>query len=290
MLRGSHSIIGDFINANDDSIGPDGIRVEYAKVEDLLNGGDISAYSEKSEIRYGETAYTIWALGHRLGRWDILTANIGDWGNGDDSGGSTRFRNVEFECQVALRFLEEGYKVEPIEGNHQAEMVVAGFFTIECKRQYDLRGLLRNSIKARDQIKTSGNSGVLVVNIDELSDLDVDPCDDATMEAEFDRVARVAEYGFGQTDSELVGLVIEYVADKRSVSESGSFVHTVHNCSDPTNGLCHSILDKTVHALTGGDDRDIRDPQVDETERYQGDYAKEDESDYLAFYNAKINV
>ena len=49
MLRGSHSIIGDFINANDDSIGPDGIRVEYAKVEDLLNGGDISAYSEKSE-------------------------------------------------------------------------------------------------------------------------------------------------------------------------------------------------------------------------------------------------
>ena len=289
-LRLSHSIIADFIYVNDQAIGPDGIRTEWAAVEALLNGGDLSSYSEKSEIRYGETAYTIWALGHRLGRWDVLGANIGDWGNGDDDGGSTRFRNVEFECQVALRFLEEGYRVQPLAGSHKAEMLVEGFFAIECKRQYDLNGLLRNSIKARDQIKSTGKRGVLIVSVDELDGLAIDPCDEDTVEAELDRVAQVAEYGFGQTDSELIGVIVEYVADRRTATESGSYVHAVHNCSDPSTGLCHSVLDKTIHALTGGSERDIRDPQVPVADRYAGDYEKENEQDYFDFYDAEIDV
>ncbi len=104
------------------------------------------------------------------------------------------------------------------------------------------------------------------------------------------RVARVAEYGFGQTDSELVGVIVEYVADRWTTTESGSYVHAVYNCSDPSTGLCHSVLDKTTHALTGGSDRDIREPQVPVADRYAGDYEKENEQDYFDFYDAEIDV
>lgn len=288
-LRISHSVISDFLSCYDAKIpGQEGIRTEHEKVEAVLNGGDLAGFPEKTEIRYGETAYTIWALGHRLGRWDIIEANIANWGNGDDGGGGSRFRNFEFECQVALRFLEEGRSVKPLGGSHEPEMVVDNFFSIECKRQYDIRGLLRNTIKARDQIGVSGRSGVLIVNIDDLDGLTIDPCDEDTIEAELVRVARVAQFGMGSTGSKLAGVIVEYVSDVLSVSSEGSYVHVVHNCSDPNAGLCHNILDGAIQGLTGKEDRDIRDPQIEVADRYPDDYLDADEPKYLAFYDSNI--
>ena len=268
-LLHSHNIVDQFITQNQTALtGSEGIIEEHTAVDNALNAGDWSQINNKREMRYSETAYLIWALGTKLGRNDLLTANVTNWDNGSDDGNGSNFRNLEFEAHVALRFAEEGFDVQAVTGDGKAEMVVEDAFAVECKR----RGVFNGSLKARKQITAVGKPGFVIFNLDDLHDLEINPSDYSRTQATLDQLSIFAEHGFGNTDSELLGAALEYVPEDPIIAKEGSVLQLTNNCSGK-RFLDHlDIFQQLSVGLTGdlSMTSDILPSRIPGTDRFQG--------------------
>ncbi len=259
-------------------------------VSNALRNGEWFAISEKREIRYNETAYLIWALDDKLGCRPLLEANIDKWDNGTDDGSGSNFRNFEFEAHVALRFVEEGLDVQLITGPGKAEMVVEDKFVVECKRPTRLSGVFFGSLKARKQIGATGKPGYVVLNLDDLQDFTLDSSDHEALQTSFERLAVVAEHGFGSLDSDILGAVLEYLPGERAESQHGSYLQAVSNCSGKHFLETLPELQTLSAGLTGDLSLtlDVVRDQVLPVDRYQADYDRHNKPPMVAHFNNSI--
>jgi hypothetical protein len=180
---------------------------------------------EKMKVfRYGETAYMIWALKYYFNKEEIIKDKIKSWDNGEDFNGGSSFRNFEFECHTALRFLEGEHDVKCISEEKNPDFLINDNFGVECKRLYRFFGLFTNTLKARKQADELGKPTVVIMNLDylynELSDIN----EYITREWFLLICSRIAEYGLGTIESNLIGIVLEYVSEKSDNSESATVI------------------------------------------------------------------
>lgn len=291
-LRHSYDIVDQFISQNQASLsGTKGIVEEHTAVDAALKHGRWSQVDDKRETRYGETAYLIWALGTELGRNDLLTANISNWDSGIDDGSGSSFRNLEFEAHVALRFVEEGFDVRLAPGSGKAEMIVEDTFAVECKRPTQMRGVYYGALKARKQIAATGKPGLLVVNLDDLQGLDINPANYEQTQSMFDRLSVIAEHGFGNLDSEIIGAAFEYVFPEPAIARAGSYVQASGNCTG-TQFLNHQAIFQQFSVGLTGDLSAVNDllpSRVLAPDRFQGVYDKSNKQPMIDHYDDVID-
>lgn len=231
-------------------------------------------------------------MGEKRERHDLLEAEVTNWGSGTDDGSGSNFRNFEFESHVALRFIEEGFDVDLLTDEGQAEMIVDETFAIECKRPTRWKGLFTNALKSRKQIGKSGHPGVLIFNLDDLEDYHIDRSSSKSLEESFEELSRAAEHGLGGLDSPIFCVVLEYVDDKKSVSKKGSFVHAFHNCTGKEL-VERSDWFRTVSVGFTGDTSltfDLRSPKLPKSERFDKSHDASDTAERDQYFDSVINV
>lgn len=229
-MKYCYCIIDEFINRCQIP-GDKGIFLEHNKISKIIRGEIPINNDIKSCIRYGETAYLIWAL-TKIDRLDILSNSITNWGSGEDDLGNSHFRNFEFECHTALRFLEEGFDVSPIMEDGKPEFSINNKFVIECKRPTKIEGIFYNTLKARKQIDTVKKEGILFFNLDDLEGFKPNLAE--RIDFNFRFLGLLSEYGMGVSKTYLTGVIFEYL-NSNVKTNRGSYIYALGNEIAPIN-------------------------------------------------------
>lgn len=247
--------------------GDKGIFLEHKKIEQVINGSIQINNEEKSCLRYAETAYLIWTLSE-MNRLDILSNNIKNWGSGVDELGNSHFRNFEFECHTALRFLEAGFEVVPINDQSKPEFCINNKFVIECKRPSKKEGLFYNTLKARKQIDNARKEGILIFSLDDLEGF-TSPLEEQLIFPELKKLSLLSELGLGVSKSYLTGVIFEYLDIYKATK--GSFLYAIGN------DIAHIDKEVALMASIGicGHEKLVFDKNIlNISDRYPLDYSK----------------
>lgn len=258
--------------------GTEGIHLEHQKVAEIISGKTPLYSSLKAAKRYGETSYLLWALNTELNRKDLLLNNIRNWGSGEDEIGSSHFRNFEFECHTALRFLEEGNKVTPIVDGGNPEFCINDTFAIECKRPFKLEGLFLNTLKAKQQIDKAKIQGFLIFNLDDLENFNP-PSSDVVIYSALKELSLFSEFGMGTTETNLKGVLFEYLGSQSAIQNSHLYAikNNLSHISEP-------VTNTISKALTGHENLIFDNNTLKLKDRYPLDYnKKEKEKSKLAY-------
>ncbi len=275
-------IVENFVHANDNDIGDQGVREEINHVVRLLEETYWTKDERRTVARLRETGYLIWALKEKLNREDILRAVVTNWGDGSDDGTGSSFRSFEYECHTALRFLEEGFSVEPKEGKGKPEMVIEDAFFIECKRPSNLEGVFKGALKGRKQIQDSSRAGFIMLNIDDLNDYSINLDDEEIADEQIRNLLKIAEHGMGDVNDQVLGLTVEQVAPDPIKAAEGSFLDGVRGCNLRQVVEKKKCYEAVSFALTGDDKLSFRSPSV--LDRYSGEWS-DDKGPIDAYFN-----
>lgn len=249
-LKVCYRIIRELIEENNEVLKKDGgILEEHEYIFNLIeklekHSNYVLTEEERTKIfRYGETAYMIWALRELFDKDDIVKKEIKTWDNGEDFNWGSNFRNFEFECHTALRFLEEEQNVECINEEKNPDFLVNEELGIECKRIYMFLGLFTNALKARKQADELGKPTVVIMNLDYLYN-EIPDISTYINEEEFLIIcSRIAEYGMGTVESNLIGIVLECVSEKNENGKSANVIG-IRN-----KNACKSISNQELEEL-----------------------------------------
>jgi hypothetical protein len=181
--------------------------------------------------RYAETAYMIWFFTEYEKRRDVLDEAAKQFSNGSDDGDGSPFRNFEYQCHIAIRFIEEGYIPKLIELEGCPDFEINGMFTIECKRPTKVEGIFKGVLKSKKQIEIYQKPGFVFINIDDLNGFDF-----LSIDKKFKDLLKISNYAFGRTKSLLCGAVIEYVDNVNNTSHAGAYTRSLLNRYYKMNG------------------------------------------------------
>lgn len=282
QLKDIYNIIDQFINESKIK-GNTGIFLEHSKISRIIKKSSHSQQENDIISRYTETAYLIWALCHVHKRKDILNANIDNWGNGCDNGMGSNFRNFEFECHIALRFIECNCNIKALKNSGQPEFIIDDDFVIECKRPTCLEGIFKNTLKAEKQIATSGKKGFLIFNVDDLDEF-------KTVRTEYDidkkmkKISNISEYGL-KTD--ILGVIFEYVSKDAKIGKDGSFVYGLQTVC---NSQLENLFIKVSMAINGDDSINFHPCLIDPNTRYKKEYNNKDKTEMNKFYKNLLGL
>lgn len=283
VLIRSYELIQNFIDSNTIP-GNDGIFKEHEKVENIIqHKEDLDEEEQRIVLRYQETACLIRDLMDKFNRQDILLANIHNWGSGNDDGEGSNFRNFEFECHIALRYLEENCSVSILTGTGEPEFCIDNKFVIECKRPTKLKGIFFNTLKAQTQINNYGLPGIVIFNLDDLENFNISEETVEKAEEIINSISRIAEYGLGEIGTHLAGIVFEQVSDNPKHANGGSYLFAKNNRVND-----EEIFKKVSQALLGNESLHFNDCEVDINSRFKGEYDKKNKLLMEEFYSTNI--
>lgn len=264
-LEFCYELINKFIKDNQMSINDSNHRDNWGllsihmrmeeTIKDLITSRNIIK-DKKMEIdivRYMDTAYMIWALTEEFKRQDIIDNVKKNLIRGKDYNLGSKFRNFEFECITAVRFLEEDNNIKAIGGHGNPDFLVNEEFAIECKRISMFIGLLKNTIKARKQGKNYGKPFFIIFNLDYLYN-EVAGLSNLISEQEFLKIcAIIVNCAMGNDDKYLLGVVFEYV-DEQNISDEGAVCKGYKNSKyigDLKTDDINNLWEKLSLAMTG---------------------------------------
>lgn len=261
-----------------------GIHEEKKYIEKLLilsnlNNPDVNRIRAE---RFCETAYMIWAL-KELGRMDIVERVIENWGSGVDDGGTSHYRNFEYECHTALRFLEENYMIKPIHGDSKAEFIINDEFVIECKRTSNLYGVFLNTLKAKKQINISKKPGFILFNIDNLGIFNNISKEDEIIEIIRKKVLEASILGLKSNEDYVQGVIFEYAPISQGGSIKGSIIYAI-----TTN---HGVKFKNTisKSLTGNTELKFNKIRNNNRNVYRKQFERRDREKMENFFNRNFN-
>lgn len=235
------------------------ILEKYAK--DLLQDGDGIAHAHKVFIeqyenhkleliigqKHMETAYLFWAFHEFYKMPALLNSYLSNFKQGKDSGTGSKFRNMEYEAMIALKFIEEGYTVTAIGEKHRPEYIIDNKFTIECKKPTHLSGLFINSVKASSQINNHKVPGIIIFNLDDIKDEMFVPSE-KEFHFKIDALSFLVEKGLGTKRSYVAGFVLDFLDWKENTSK-GALATATKSESGPLN--MNRIYETVSKGLSG---------------------------------------
>lgn len=233
--------------------------------------------------RFCETAFMIWAL-QEINRKDIIENVISNWGSGSDEDGTSHYRNFEYECHVALRFLEENYSIKLITDNNEVEFLVDNNFGIECKRPGSLYGVFKNTLKAKKQIENSKKPGFILFNLDNLDVMKNLNTDDQIYRVIRNKVLEASILGLKNNEEYVEGVIFEYNPINQGSSSKGSIIYAI-----TTN---HKAKFKTSisKALTGGEELNFNKIRNRNRNVYKNQFKKNDNEKMKSFFTKNFNM
>ncbi|NMS91923.1 hypothetical protein HGQ85_18540 [Clostridioides difficile] len=214
-LEISYNIIQEILDENEDKLKEEGVLHEHNQVKELINNLKSQEDYELNSVenilitRYIETAYTVYNLYFKCNRKDLVLKNIKQWFHGMDFNGGSNFRNFEFECSVALRFIEEDITIDDIDAEGSPDYLIEDKFAIECKRTTVFFGVLSNIIKARKQADNFKKPTIVIINLDYIYNEQEGVKDIISSEELLKICSIISEYGLGIERSYLIGVVLD---------------------------------------------------------------------------------
>jgi len=273
------TIINKFIS-DYNLTGDGGIIAENSKINTFISNNELIE-NQRAVERYIETAYMIWFL-EKHSRTDILEKAKSNFTNGNDDGIGSQFRNFEYECHVAIRFLEEDYTVNLNNTDNSPEFEINNLFTIECKRPTKIEGIFKNVLKAKKQINNYEKPGIVIINIDDLNGIDLN-----TIENNFKQLRKISNYAFGKSKSYLYAVIFEYVDNLNGTSGAGSYTDALKNNMLIRSGISlGEIKNISSKAINGDDSLKFNKPRLFSCCNYGNEWTK-DKTD-IDLFNEKI--
>ncbi|HBH1337166.1 TPA: hypothetical protein SOK46_000972 [Clostridioides difficile] len=255
-LEVSYKIIQQILDENEDKIKEDGIFNEHTQVAKLINklqlqvGYKLSSREYILITRYIEIAYIVYILYFENSMKNLVLKNLKQWFSGKDFNGTSHFRNFEFECSVALRFIEEDIDIQGIDEEHMPDYLIENKFAVECKRTSMFFGVLKNTIKAVKQANNLKKPTIAIINLDYIYN-EIEGINDTINDIELLRIcSKISEYGLGINKSYLMGVVLEFVDS--SDKSWGSKVIAIKNTNTEVSYI-EDMWEKMSLAICGDD-------------------------------------